>query len=275
MKSTVAEWRADKVPRLGAALAFYSILSLAPLLLLMLAAAGALFGAEAARGQITAQLHELLGTGGAAAIEGIIKASAAHKSEGIIATLVGLATLLIGASGVFGQLQDALNTIWHVKPPPGRGIMNFIKNQLLAFVMVAGTGVLLIASLAISTALSAIAKYATDISPQFTILFSVINFFISFAVIAALFAMIFKILPNIAITWRDVCVGAALTTELFIIGKFLIGLYLSHSSVSSSYGAAGSVMVVLIWVYYSAQILLFGAEFTKVYAKMFGSHQSA
>jgi len=275
LHATATAWLADKAGRLGAALAFYSILSLAPLLLLILSAAGAIFGAHAARGQIVAQLHDLFGTQGAEVIQGIIKASAHHKNDDIIATLISLAVLFVGASSVFGQLQDALNTIWHVPPPKGSGVVNFIKKQLLAFVMVGGTGLLLVTSLAISMAIAVANKFAVGLLPQFAILFSIVNFIVGLIVTTALFAAIFKILPNIDIAWRDVWTGAIFTTALFIIGKVFIGLYLSHSGVTSSYGAAGSVLVILIWIYYSAQILLFGAEFTKIYAKTFGSHQTS
>ncbi len=275
LRVTAASWLADRVPRLGAALAFYGILSLAPLLLLILSAAGALLGDHAARGQIVAQLHDLLGEQGATVIQGIIKASAHSKGGSIVATLVGLGTLLFAASGVFGQLQDALDTIWHVPAPRRRGVMNFIKNRLLAFFMVGGTGLLLITSLAVTMAVAAVNKFATGLVPQFAVIFSIINFIIGLIVTTTLFAAIFKILPNINIAWRDVWTGAIFTTVLFIIGKGLIGLYLSHSLITSSYGAAGSVIVILLWVYYSAQILLFGAEFTKIYAQIFGSHKKS
>jgi membrane protein len=270
LKQTVIEWIEDKVPRLGAALAFYSMLSLGPLLLLALAAAGLIFGHEAAQGKIVDQIQGMIGPDGARAIQDMIADSAEKKDAGIVATAIGLGTLLIAASGVFGQLQDAMNTIWEVKPKKGRGIRGFIQDRFFSFTMVLGTGFLLLISLLLNTVLSAIGEYATGKFAQFALIMQAVNFIASFGIISFLFALIFKYLPDAKIAWRDVWIGAVLTAFLFTIGKFAIGFYLGHSSMSSSYGAAGSLVVVLIWVYYSSQILFFGAEFTQVYANRFG-----
>lgn len=270
LKQTVTEWLDDKVPRLGAALAFYSVLSLGPLLLLALAAAGLIFGHEAAQGKIVAEIQGMIGEGGAKAIQDMIADSAEKKDTGIIATVVGLGTLLVGASGVFGQLQDAMNTIWEVKPKPGRGILGFIKDRFLSFTMVLGTGFLLLISLVISTALAALNEYTSGWTSDFAVIMHGVNFIISLGVVTLLFAVIFKYLPDAKVAWRDVWIGAVMTALLFTVGKFGIGLYLGHSGFSSSYGAAGSLVIILVWIYYSSQILFFGAEFTQVYANRFG-----
>lgn len=270
LKQTVVEWIEDKVPRLGAALAFYSMLSLGPLLLLALAAAGLIFGHEAAQGKIVDQIQGMIGPDGARAVQDMIADSAEKKDTGIIATAIGMGTLLVAASGVFGQLQDAMNTIWEVKPKKGRGIWGFIQDRFLSFTMVLGTGFLLLISLLLNTFLSAIGEYATGQFAELALIMQAVNFIVSFGVVSLLFALIFKYIPDVRVAWHDVWIGAILTAFLFTIGKFAIGFYLGHSSMSSSYGAAGSLVVVLIWVYYSSQILFFGAEFTQVYSNRFG-----
>ncbi len=198
-------------------------------------------------------------------------ANFSHPASGIIATVIGLITLLLGAAGVFGQLQDALDTVWEVAPKPGQGIMAIIRQRFISFTMVLGIGFLLLVSLVISAAVSAVGSVISTSVPQSEFVLQAVNFAISFAVIMLLFALIYKVLPDAAIGWRDVWMGAAVTALLFTIGKLLIGLYLGSSSVGSAYGAAGSFVVLLIWIYYSAQILLFGAEFTQVYARTYGS----
>ncbi|MDB5478329.1 MAG: ribonuclease [Alphaproteobacteria bacterium] len=270
LKHTVSEWIDDKVPRLGAALAFYSILSLGPLLLLALAAAGLIFGHEAAQGKIVAEIQGLIGQDGARAIQDMIADSAEEKDTGIVASIIGIVMLLVGASGVFGQLQDAMNTIWEVQPKPGRGILGMIRDRFLSFTMVLGTGFMLLSSLVLSTALAALSEYTNGVFEDFAAVMHVVNFIISFAVISLLFAVIFKYLPDAKVAWRDVWTGAIITAFLFTVGKFAIGLYLGHSAFGSSYGAAGSLVVILVWIYYSSQILFFGAEFTQVYANRFG-----
>ncbi len=270
LTKTVSAWLDDKVPRLGASLAFYSILSIGPLLLLALAAASFMFGHEAAQGKIVSQIQNVIGTDGARAIQDMIQDSAEKKEAGVWATIFGTITLLVGASGVFGQLQDALNTIWKVEPKAGRGLLGFIKDRFLSFSMVLGTGFLLLTSLVLNTVLSVLTDYTTGLFAGFAVMMQIINFVISFGVIALLFTLIFKYLPDAKIAWRDVWIGGVMTAFLFTVGKFAIGLYLGHSSISSSYGAAGSLVVILVWVYYSAQILFFGAEFTQVFANRFG-----
>lgn len=271
LKQTGIEWIDDKVPRLGAALAFYSVLSIGPLLLLSLAAAGLLFGHEAAQGKIVAEIQGVIGNDAATAIQDMVADSAQKEKAGIIASVIGIATLLIGASGVFGQLQDAMNTIWGLKSKPGRGIWGFIRGRFLSFTMVLGTGFLLLISLVVSTALATLTEYTSGLFTDYAFLMQGINFMISLGVISLLFAIIFKYLPDAKVAWRDVWIGAVMTALLFTVGKFAIGFYLGRSSFSSSYGAAGSLVVVLVWVYYSAQILFFGAEFTQVYANRFGN----
>jgi membrane protein len=269
LKKTASEWSEDKVPRLGAALAYYTVFSIAPLLIIAIAMAGLVFGDDAARGSVQAQLTSFLGADAAEAINGMIQ-NASKPASGILATIIGIVTLLFGASGVFGQLKDAMNTIWEVAPKPGRGIMGIIADRFLSFTLVLGIGFLLLVSLLISTVLDALKGYV--FGDDLGILFQILNFAISFGVITLLFAMIYKILPDVEIKWRDVWIGAVVTAFLFTIGKFLISLYISKSAPDSTYGAAGSLVLILIWIYYSAQILFFGAEFTQVYANQYGSH---
>ena len=274
LKETLREWREDGATRLAAALAYYMTFSLAPLLVLIIAIAGLVGGREAAQNQTMAQVEDLLGSDGREFVQGMIE-SASRPTTGLLATLIGAVTLLFGALGVFGELQNSLNTIWEVKPKPARGFFDgmkrFVVDRLLSFTMVLGIGFLLLASLVISAALSALGEYIGTRWPVADIWLEVINFVISFAVITLLFAMIFKFLPEVNIVWRDVWLGAAVTSALFTLGKFLIGLYLGRSEVGNTFGAAGSLAILLIWIYYSAQILFLGAEFTQVYANRYGS----
>jgi len=270
LKATVAEWQEDKVPRLAAALAYYTILSLAPLLILAISVAALFFGEEAARGQVFTQIQGLIGAQGAQAIEATIT-NANRVEGGSFATLVGIVTLLVGASGVFGQLQDALNTIWEVTPKPGRSIKNFLRTRFLSFGMVLVIGFLLLVSLVATAALAAVGTYMSGLIPNLAPLWAVVNFVVSFAIITCLFALIYRVLPDVHTAWSDVWVGAAFTAFLFIIGRSLIGLYLGSTAIGSAYGAAGSLVIILVWVFYSAQILLFGGEFTQVYARRYGS----
>lgn len=269
LKQTGREWAGDKSPRLGAALAFYTVFSIAPLIVIVIAIAGLWFGREAAQGQIIAQLSGLVGDQGAKAIAGLLEA-ADKPRQGIIASVIAAITLLFGATGVFVQLQDALNTIWEVKPKPGLGIMGFVRKRLLSLTMVFGIGFLLLVSLVVSAGLAAAGKWFESVLPGGEELWHILNFFISFAVVAVMFTLMFKYLPDVKVAWRDVWLGGVLTALLFTVGKFALGMYLGRSSVSSAYGAAGSLIVLLLWVYYSAQILFFGAEFTQVYANRFG-----
>jgi membrane protein len=271
LKDTVTEWSEDKVSLWAAALAYYTIFSIAPLLLIAIAIAGAVFGEEAARGEVVAQIQGLVGQQGAEAIQAMLQNTQKPGSGGTIATVFGIATLLFGASGVFGQLQDALNTIWEVKPKPGQGIRSFLQSRFLSFAMVLVIGFLLLVSLVLSAGLAAVGHFFSQMMPDFLILGQVINFLISFGVVTLLFAAIYKFLPDVHAPWKDLWVGSIVTALLFNIGKFLIGLYLGNSSMGSTYGAAGSLVVLLVWIFYSAQIILFGAEFTQVYAKSRGS----
>jgi membrane protein len=273
-RETFHEWRDDNATRLAAALAYYTTFSLAPLLVLVIAIAGLLGGREAAQNQTMAQVQDLLGVQGREFVQGMIE-SASKPSMGIMATIIGAVTLFFGALGVFGELQNSLNTIWEVKPKPAKniidGIKRFVGRRLLSFTMVLGIGFLLLASLVMSAALSALGGYIGTRWLVADLWLQAINFFISFGVITLLFAMIFKLLPEVKMAWKDVWLGAAVTSALFTLGKSLIGLYLGRSQVGSTFGAAGSLAILLIWIYSSAQILFFGAEFTQVYANRYGS----
>jgi membrane protein len=266
-KETFAAWQADKASRLAAALAYYAVFSLAPLLILAIALTGLIFGDEAAQNQVAEALDDAVGPEVAQVIQGAI-ANASEPSSGILASIIGLGALLLGASGFFGALQDALNTIWDVTPETGGGIKGLIKNRLLQFLMVLLLGFLLLLSLVASVVVSAVINFL-----QLGSFLQYINLIVSFALITLLFALVYKVLPDIEISWRDVWVGAAVTSLLFTIGKLLIGLYLGSSAVGSAYGAAGSLIVLLVWIYYSAQVFLMGAEFTKVYTQQFGSRE--
>ena len=270
LKDTATEWSEDNVPLLAAALAYYTVFSLAPLLLISIAIAGLFFGEAAARGEIIGQIQGLVGREGAEAIQAMIQNANRPGSGGTIATIVGVVVLLFGASGVFGQLQVALNTIWEVKPKPGNGIKSFLQARFLSFAMVLVIGFLLLVSLVLSAILAVVSRYFGDLVPGFVIVGQIANFIISFSVVTVLIAAIYKFLPDVNIPWKNLWVGSGVTALLFNLGKFLLGLYISHGGVGSAYGAAGSLVVLLIWVFYSAQILLFGAEFTQVYSKYRG-----
>jgi membrane protein len=268
-KDTVSEWIDDKAFRLSAALAYYSIFSLAPLLVIVGSIAGTLFGEEAVRGQLQEQIAGLVGTQGAETIQSMVK-SVSNPQRNFFAGLIGWSILLIGAGGVFGQLKDALNTIWEVQPKPGRAIWRVLKERFLSFTMVLGVGFLLLVSLVVTTSLAAFTRRIEVSFPLSSVFWMGLNLLISFAVVTLLFAMIFKVLPDVKIKWGDVWIGAATTALLFDIGKFLLGFYLGRESMASSYGAAGAVIIILLWVYYASLILLFGAEFTQVYARARG-----
>ncbi|MBH8561868.1 YihY/virulence factor BrkB family protein [Nostoc sp. CENA67] len=269
-QETFKEWNEDKASRLAAALAYYTVFSIAPLLIIVIAIAGAVFGEEAARGEIFRQIQGLVGTDGAIFIETAIK-NANKPQTGTIASVISILLLLLGATGLFTELQDSLNTIWEVKPKPGRGFINIIRQRFLSFAMVLGIGFLLLVSLVISAVLSALVTYFSNLLPGVDSLWQIVSFLLSFGITTVLFALIFKVLPDVKITWSDVSIGAIITSVLFSIGRFLLGQYLGNSSFSSAYGAAGSLVVILAWVYYAAQILFFGAEFTQVYARKYGS----
>lgn len=266
LKETFSEWQEDNASRMAAALAYYTVFSLAPVLIIAIAIASAVLGEKAVRGEIFGSIQGVVGPNAAEFIQNLI-ANANRQGSGLAATIIGVVTLLFGASGVFAQLQSALNTAWEVVPKPGRGIMGTIKDRLLSFAMLLGIGFLLIVSLGVSTALSGIGKFLINMQPAFVYVSQAVNFAVSFAMVTFLFAMIYRFLPDAEIAWDDVWIGAAVTSFLFMIGTFLIGLYLGNRSIGSAYGAAGSLVVVLVWIYYSAQILFFGAEFTQVYAR--------
>jgi membrane protein len=264
-RDTFNNWLEDRALRMGAALAYYSVFSMAPLLLIVIGVASQIFSKEEARKQILGEIATTVGQSASDSLEKILE-HAGGATNGIFATIIGVAILLFGASGVFAELQDALNNIWKVKPKPGLGLFSLARDRLLSFTVVLGTGFLLLVSLVLSAALAALGAWMNHAVPGMAWLWQSLNALLSFLVVALLFAMIFKILPDAKIDWRDVWVGSAVTAALFTVGKAGIGAYLGHSGLTETYGAAGSVVVLLMWVYYSALILLFGAEFTHVYA---------
>jgi membrane protein len=271
-RQTFREWLDDKAPQLGAALAYYTVFSLAPLVLLLLAIVGVLFRSnpEGAWQKITEQMSYVLDKSAVEVVQGIAQ-QAAEPGKSTLATTLGIALALFGATGVFGQLQDALNTIWGVKPKPGLGIWGFLRARFLSFAMLSGVCFLLLVSLVVETLLKAFSHYVQAMLPGGLAIALSVYLIFDFAVVLTLFAMIFKVLPDVKIRWRDVWIGAALTAFLFLLGKWALGLYLASGTAASAYGAASSLITLLLWIYYSSQILLFGAEFTQVYASEFGS----
>ena len=273
LKELGASWSEQRVPSMGAALAYYAMFSIAPLLFIAISIAGLFFGAEAVRGAVFEQLRDLMGQNSAQAIQEML-AHVSQPKTGLIGTVVGAAGLLLGASGVFAELQAAMDVIWRVpaqaKPS---GVWGFLRTRLLTFGMVLGLGFLVVVSLLLSTALAALGKWWGGYLEGWQYLAQALDFGVNLIVLTGVFGAIFKFMPSQRVPWRDVWVGAAVTAVLFTIGKFLIGLYLGKSSVASSFGAFGSVVVVLVWVYYSAQIFYLGAEFGWVYAHRFGSRR--
>src|SRR5688572_26062339 len=267
---TLGEWYEDRAPRLGAALAYYMVFALAPGLIFIIGVAALVLGEEQARSQIIAEVRNLVGFNTAEALQATIE-SIRREGGGLLPTTLGVITLLFGLWGVFGALQDALNTIWGVTAKPGRGVLVIVKERFWSFAMVVGVGFLLLVSLAVSAWISAMGTFVGTVLSVPPALLETVNAVFSTVVVAVMFALIFKFLPDVIIAWRNVWLGAALTALLFMVGKSLIGLYLGRTAVSSAYGAAGSLVVILIWIYYSAQILFFGAEFTKVYARRSGA----
>jgi membrane protein len=255
----------------GAAIAFYTVTSIGPVLLIVVAIAGLAFGQDAARGAIVSQLSGLMGQESAELLQNVIR-SASGKPSGIFASALGVITLLVTASGVFGEMQSTLNAIWKADPKGGT-VSRLLRARAASLGLVAALGFLLLVSLVISAGLSALSEYVNACLPFGHFILQAVNFLISFALISVLFAAIYKVLPDKDLEWRDVLVGAVVTAFLFNIGKFLIGLYIGSSAVASSYGAAGALIVALLWIYYSTQIFLLGAEFTKVYAHHHGSQQ--
>ena len=269
LRETVREWNDDKVPRLGAALAFYGMLSMGPLLLIVIAMASLAFGRDETTTYIFGEIRGVIGDKGALAVQSIL-AGASNPQASIIASIIGIVTLIVSATSFFAQLQDALNTIWNVDAPPNGHWTAFLQKRLLSFAMILGVALLLLIALVISAALTAVSTYLKNLVP-ISLAVHIANAVISFGVITLLFAMIFKVLPDVHIKWRDTWVGAAVTALLFSFGKSLIGLYLGHSAFSSTYGAAGSIIVLLVWIYYSTQIFFLGAELTQVYSRYMGA----
>jgi membrane protein len=272
LKAAATAWVADYAPSMGAALSYYSVFSLAPLLLLVISIAGLVFGQDAVRGEVFGQLQGLLGVDASKAIEAVLASVSNKKTEGLVSTVIGAVVLLIGATTVFGELQDALDRIWRapVRDRSG-GVWALVRARLLSFGMILGIAFLLMVSLVLSAAVAALGKWWSGAFAGWEVLAQTVNAAVGFVMTTGVFALIYKIMPRVRVRWRDVWLGAAVTALLFTVGRFLIGLYIGKSGVASTFGAAGSLIVVFVWVYYSAQIFLIGAEFTWVYAKTFGS----
>lgn len=274
LKTVYREFRRDKAPLLAAAIAYYATFSIGPILLIAAAVAGFVFGEAAVQGRITEEIGGLVGRDGAEAIEGMIR-SARSPANGTVATTIGVITLILGAAGLFNHLQQAINIAWGVEPPEHDGgivhsIWETIRDRFLSFTMVLGTGFLLLIALIVSAGIAAVDDLAEGTLPRWQWVLEGLNLTLSLAIFTGLFAMIFKILPDVRVRWRDVLWGAFFTAVMFTLGKFALGIYLGNSSFTSTYGAAGSFVLILVWIYYSAQILLFGAEFTHVYARRYG-----
>jgi membrane protein len=274
LRQAGAAWLADNAPRLGAALAFYTLFSLAPVLIVAVSVAGFVFGEKAAQGEIVRQFQGLMGTQGATAIETILQ-STNRPVLGVFTSMFALLAILVGASGAFNELQDALNTIWRANRRTKSFWKDTLRQRFFSLGLVVATGFLLLTSLVVTAFLSVAERFVSNLLPFSVVILASINFIFSFGIIAILFALIFKFIPDTTIPWRDVRMGAVITSLLFTLGKVVIGLYLGHSALTSAYGAAASLVILLIWIYYSAQILLFGAEFTHVYALEFGSRSEA
>jgi membrane protein len=273
IKAAGASWLDDYAQSMGAALAFYTMFSIAPLLLIVISIAGLVFGVQAARGEIVDQLRGLMGQKGAEAVQGLLE-SVSRPAESVTAILTGAALLVVGASTVFAELQDAMDRIWRAPKREGRGAWGLLRARLLSFGLVLGLCFLLMVSLVVSAGLAALGRWWGPMLANWKVLASVLDVLISYGLATTLFAMIYKIMPRVRVAWTDVWVGAAATALLFTIGRVLIGLYIGKSGVTSGFGAAGSLVVVLLWVYYSAQIFLLGAEFTWAFAQTFGSRRA-
>ena len=272
---SVAGWWNDNVPRLGASLAYYTLFALAPILIVAISIGGLVFGPEAVRGEIVGQIQGLVGREGAEAIQSMLE-GASRPGSSIAATVVGIITFFLGATGAFLELQTALNAIWHVEPKSDGSYWRvLVMQRVISFGLVVARGFLLLTSLLVSAALAAIYRYMGNAFPGVVVLWEALNVIVSLTVITLLFALIYKVLPDVKLSWRDVWVGALVTAGLFSIGRLIIGLYLGTASIASTYGAAGSVIVILVWVYYSAQIILLGAEFTRAYVDEFGRRPPA
>jgi membrane protein len=271
IKGSVLQWIEDEPFLLAAALSYYTLFSLAPLLIIAIAVAGFAFGREAAQHQVVAALQGMIGQESAQAVQGVVENASKQPKTGIVSTVVGVVALIFGAGGVVGQLQTSLNELWGVTPKPGQGVWGFIRQRFLSFAMVLGIGFLLLVSLAVSAFVTGLTTWMGGLLGGVEFIAHALDLVVSFVFITALFAMIYKFLPDVHIQWRDVWIGAVITSLLFTIGKFLIGFYIGSSAVSSTYGAAGSLITVLLWVYYSSLIVFLGAELTQVYATEYGS----
>jgi len=271
LKDVVSQWFEDQPFQLAASLSYYTLFSLAPLLVIAISVAGFAFGHEAAQNRVVETIQGLIGRDSAQAVQGMIESASSKPKTGILSTVIGVVALLFGAGGVVGQLQTALNTIWGVASKPGQGVWGFIRQRFISYTMVLAIGFLLLVSLVITAFVSGFAQYAGNLMGGTTVIAHVLDLLVSFAIVTVLFAMIYKFLPDVEIHWSDVWVGAALTSFLFTVGKFFIGLYLGTSGVTSPYGAAGSLITVLLWVYYSSLIFFLGAEITQIYATQYGS----
>lgn len=264
------EWNNDKVTRLAASLSYFTVFSLAPLLVVVIAVAGLIFGQDIVQQQIVAQVASLIGPDGAKLIDGLLNSVRSFDS-GIIATALGIGAIILGATGVVGELKDALNTIWNVTPRPGNGLFGTFLERFLSLGMVLGIGFMLLVSLAISAGLAALGAFLRGYFEPWVIVAQLLDFVISFVIVALLFAVLFKFLPDVRVAWRDVWVGAFVTAALFTLGKYALGLYLGNSNLATPFGAAGSLVILFVWIYYAAQILFLGAEITQVYANLYGS----
>ena len=274
MRQVARSWLDNYVLSMGAALAYYTVFSLSPLLLIVVSVAGLVFGQEAARGEIALQLGALMGSSGANAIQDLL-VSVHHPKQGVAATVLGVLLLLVGATTVFGELQDALDRIWRVPVRvPVSGWLHLVRTRLLSFGMILAIGFLLVVSLVASSALETLGRWWGPLLAGWYVLAVVLDAAVAFVLVAAMFALIYKVMPRSRVLWKDVWIGALFTAVLFNLGKSLIGLYVGRSGITSAFGAAGSLVVVLVWVYYSAQIFLIGAQFTWVYANVFGSRRT-
>lgn len=271
VKTAAIQWWSDNVFRLSASVAFYTIFSLAPLILICLAIAGAVFGEERATRHLVAQVEALVGSRGGNAVEEVAS-GLRTEGGGVLAAVLGAVTVLVGSTAVFAEMQASLNQIWRVEPNPRYGLVGgFVRDRLLSFALVLTVGFLLVVSLVTSAVLAMVNEHLTYLVPRFDALWQVLDLALSFAFVTTLFMMIYRILPDVELTWRDVFIGSLVTAVLFTGGKYLIGMYLGRAAFASYYGAAGSFVVLLVWVYYSALISFFGAEFTHVYALRYGS----
>ena len=275
VKVTFNSWLDDYAPSMGAALAYYTMFSIAPLLLIVIAVAGLVFGADAVRGEIVGQLAGMMGKQSAVAIEGLLK-SVSKPSDSIWATVIGVVLLLVGATTVFGELQDAMDRIWRAPQRDTKGgIWNLLRTRLLSFGMIMGIGFLLMISFVMSAGLAALGRWWSPLFADWALLANLVDLVVGFSLTTAVFALIYKLMPRVSVGWRDVLIGAVVTAFLFTVGRRLIGLYIGTSGVTSGFGAAGSLVVILVWVYYSAQIFLLGAEFTWAYAHFWGTRRDA